>query len=80
MNYCAHVDVNHFYAQIEALFRPELRGTAFIVGGDRESRKGMPGRRKHASQPETTLRSFGKLFITQNSLWLPYGHNKGGKE
>ena len=36
-----HIDANYFYAQIEALYRPELRGTAFVVGGDQESRKGI---------------------------------------
>ena len=37
----AHIDANYFYAQIEALFRPEVRGMAFVVGGDQESRKGI---------------------------------------
>ena len=36
-----HIDANYFYAQIEALFRPWLRGIAFAVGGDQESRKGI---------------------------------------
>ena len=37
----AHIDANYFYGQIEALFRPEVRGRAFVVGGDQESRKGI---------------------------------------
>jgi DNA polymerase-4 len=36
-----HIDANYYYAQIEAIFRPALRGTAYVVGGDRESRKGI---------------------------------------
>ena len=36
-----HIDVNYFYAQIEALFRLGLRGLPFVVGGDQESRKGI---------------------------------------
>ena len=40
-NAVCHIDANYFYAQIEALYRPELRGKAFVVGGDRESRKGI---------------------------------------
>ena len=36
-----HIDANYFYAQIEALYRPELRSKAFVVGGDQESRKGI---------------------------------------
>ena len=37
----SHIDANYYYAQIEALYRPELRGKAFVVGGDQESRKGI---------------------------------------
>jgi len=37
----AHIDANFFYGQIEAIFRPDVRGKAFIVGGDQESRKGI---------------------------------------
>ena len=36
-----HIDANYFYGQIEALYRPEIRGKAFVVGGDQESRKGI---------------------------------------
>ena len=36
-----HIDANYYYAQIEALYRPEMRGKAFVVGGDQESRKGI---------------------------------------
>lgn len=41
MNAVAHIDANYYYAQIEALFRPDVRGKAFVVGGDQESRKGI---------------------------------------
>ena len=37
----AHIDANYFYGQIEAFFRPAVRGKAFVVGGDQESRKGI---------------------------------------
>ena len=36
-----HIDANYYYGQIEALYRPEIRGKAFVVGGDQESRKGI---------------------------------------
>ena len=36
-----HINANYFYGQIEALYRPDLRGKAFVVGGDQESRKGI---------------------------------------
>lgn len=41
MNGVAHIDANYYYGQVEALFRPEIRGKAFVVGGDQESRKGI---------------------------------------
>ena len=41
MNAVAHIDANYYYAQIEALYRPDVRGKAFVVGGDQESRKGI---------------------------------------
>ena len=41
MNAVAHIDCNYYYGQVEALFRPELRDKAFVVGGDQESRKGI---------------------------------------
>ena len=36
-----HIDANYYYGQIEALHRPEIRGKAFVVGGDQEKRKGI---------------------------------------
>ena len=41
MNAVAHIDANYYYGQVEALYRPEIRGKAFVVGGDQESRKGI---------------------------------------
>lgn len=41
MRAVCHIDANYYYGQIEALFRPQIRGKAFIVGGDQESRKGI---------------------------------------
>lgn len=40
-NAVCHIDVNYFYGQIEALYRPSIRGKPFVVGGDQESRKGI---------------------------------------
>ena len=36
-----HVDGNFYYGNIEQLFRPEIRGKAFVVGGDEEARHGI---------------------------------------
>jgi nucleotidyltransferase/DNA polymerase involved in DNA repair len=29
-----HLDANYFYAQVEALYRPEIRGTAWRRSGE----------------------------------------------
>lgn len=36
-----HCDMNNFYASVECLYRPELRGKAVAVGGDAERRQGI---------------------------------------
>ena len=41
MGAVCHIDANYYYGQVEALYRPEIREKAFVVGGDQESRKGI---------------------------------------
>jgi len=36
-----HSDMNNFYASVECLHRPEIRGKAVVVGGDEEARHGI---------------------------------------
>lgn len=36
-----HCDLNNFYASVECLYRPELRGKPVAVGGDVEARHGI---------------------------------------
>ena len=36
-----HADLNTFYASVEALYRPKLRGKPFVVGGDESARHGI---------------------------------------
>lgn len=36
-----HSDMNNFYASVECLYRPELRGKPLAVGGDEEARHGI---------------------------------------
>jgi DNA polymerase-4 len=36
-----HADLNNFYASVECLYRPELRGLPVAVGGDPEARHGI---------------------------------------
>ena len=69
-----HIDANYFYGQIEALFRPEVRGKAFIVGGDQESRKGIvltksPAAKKMGIKTGSSVRE--ALGIYPNLIVLP---------
>ncbi|MDR0301730.1 MAG: DNA polymerase IV, partial [Treponema sp.] len=57
----AHIDANYYYGQIEALHRPMIRGKAFVVGGDQESRKGIvltksPLAKKHGVKTGSSIR------------------------
>ena len=36
-----HCDLNNFYASVECLYRPDLRGKPVAVGGDIEARHGI---------------------------------------
>ena len=36
-----HCDLNNFYASVECLYRPELRGKPVAVSGDVENRQGI---------------------------------------
>lgn len=57
-----HLDANYYYGQIEALFRPEIRGNAFIVGGDQESRKGIVLTKSPVAFPSHLI--FSRTVIT----------------
>ena len=62
-----HIDANYFYGQIEALFRPEIRGKAFVVGGDQESRKGIvltksPAAKKMGIKTGSSIRDALNIF------------------
>ena len=74
MGAVAHIDANYYYGQIEALFRPEVRGKAFIVGGDQESRKGIvltksPSAKKMGVKTGSSVRE--ALKICPNLIVLP---------
>jgi len=70
----AHIDANYFYGQIEALYRPQLRGKAFIVGGNQETRKGIvltksPEAKKMGVKTGSSIRD--ALSINPNLIILP---------
>jgi len=70
----AHIDANYFYGQIEALFRPDVRGKAFVVGGDQESRKGIvltksPPAKKMGVKTGSSIKD--ALAINPNIIVLP---------
>ena len=74
MRAVAHIDANFYYGQVEALFRPEVRGKAFIVGGDQESRKGIvltksPMAKKMGIKTGSSVRE--ALNIYPNLIILP---------
>jgi DNA polymerase-4 len=69
-----HIDANYYYAQIEALYRPEIRGKAFVVGGDQESRKGIvltksPLAKSYGIKTGTSIRE--ALNICPNVIIIP---------
>jgi len=69
-----HIDANYYYGQIEALYRPEVRGKAFVVGGDQESRKGIvltksPAAKKMGVKTGSSIKE--ALGIYPNLIVLP---------
>lgn len=36
-----HVDLNNFYASVAQLYNPELKGKAFVISGNPETRHGV---------------------------------------
>jgi DNA polymerase-4 len=68
------LDANYYYGQIEALHRPNVRGKAFVVGGDEESRKGIvltksPEAKKMGVKTGSSIRD--ALSINPNIIILP---------
>lgn len=57
-----HADMNNFYASVECLYRPELRGKAVAVAGDPEARHGIVLAKNYEAK------RFG--VATGNPLWL----------
>jgi len=59
-----HIDMNCFYASVEMMLDPSLRGKAVAVCGSTENRHGIvlakselvfPGRSNHAASSEHTM-------------------------
>jgi len=74
MRAVAHIDANFYYGQVEGIFRPEVRGKAYVVGGDQESRKGIvlnksPAAKKMGIKTGSSIRE--ALGIYPNLIVLP---------
>jgi len=74
INAVCHIDANFYYGQIEAIFRPDVRGKAYVVGGDQESRKGIvltksPPAKKMGIKTGSSIRE--ALGIYPNLIVLP---------
>ena len=61
-----HCDLNNFYASVECLYHPELRGKPVAVGGDVEARHGIIAEGRRAGDAVRVQDSGKEVYLFED--------------
>lgn len=74
-----HSDLNNFYASVECLYRPQLRGKPVAVAGDREARHGIVLAKNEAAK-RCGVKTGSPLWLAKQKckdiVFIPPHHNE----
>ncbi|MBS5724871.1 MAG: DNA polymerase IV [Clostridiales bacterium] len=74
-----HSDLNNFYASVECLYRPQLRGKPVAVAGDREARHGIVLAKNEAAK-RCGVKTGSPLWLAKQKckdiVFVPPHHNE----